>query len=147
MMPQTTHRNQKMMRTPEDRTPCSRSYWISREASSCTGEQQALGPEHTSGPDSTPPHAPWLGVSKPPTSRVSSLLSEPMVPPSASHNPPRSSTQIPWSHTDHGDPHHQGVTKKTGQGPSRGPGREGGRGQPRRHTTARRPKAYEQGIG
>ena len=63
MMPQTTHRNQKMMRTPEDRTPCSRSYWISRVASSCAVRAAGAGPEHTSGPDSVPPHAPWLDVS------------------------------------------------------------------------------------
>lgn len=40
MMAQTTHRNQKMMRTPEDCTPCSRSYWISRVATSCAGRAE-----------------------------------------------------------------------------------------------------------
>ena len=117
MMPQTTHRNQKMMRTPEDRTPCSRSYWISRVASSCAGRTAGAGPEHTSGPDSILPHAPWLDVSGLPTSKVSSLLLGahgcPISIPQPTRDPPPRS---PGPTLTMVTPTTKGVTKKTGAG-------------------------------
>lgn len=107
-----------MTRTPEDRSPCSRSYWISRVASSCAGRAGEAGPEHTH--LDLPPFLPtphghtFLGL---PTPKVSSLLLRAHGSPITTHW--RSSpTQIPWSHTDHGDPHHQGGDKEDG---GRGP--------------------------
>lgn len=47
MMAQATHRNQKMMRTPEDCTPRNRSYWINRVASNCAGRAREAGQYYT----------------------------------------------------------------------------------------------------
>lgn len=47
MMAQITHSSQKIMSTPEDCTPRSRSYWINNVASSCAGRAGKAWPKHT----------------------------------------------------------------------------------------------------
>lgn len=108
-----------MTRTPEDRTPCSRSYWISRVASSCAGRAGEAGPEHTH-PDLPPflpmPHGhTFLGL---PTPKVSSLLlrahGSPITIPQPTGDPPQ--PRFPGPTLTMVTPTTKGVTKKMGAG-------------------------------
>lgn len=122
MMAQTTHRNQKMMRTPEDCTPCSRSYWTSRVASSCARRAGEAGLEHIHLDLPPFPPLPWSDVCgvTPSLFPLPRWPGPPQSPRFPYHNPMThwrpALTQLPGSPTDHGDPHHQGGDKEDGGG-------------------------------